>query len=519
MKVMEIMGEDKKSDVLNIKSILSNIFAYTDHKDLLEFSTVCKKWNNLINPTIHKTIALVRNRDLVWRNSISYDRTNEVYANADVVECVFNNAKYAPLVKEFKYDYKLESQRALEAFETFRFICILNIEDCGMSQSQFLGMISPLTQLQELNLSCLKIENILSEELYKESIQLPSTLKKLKLYYIRLIDNPELFIQTINSHTNLEKFSTNSNSNNDFLEPFINNYSSLLSFKFNNIELESSQSLFTIFEHNPQLISLDLGLKFLNNEIVKQISNCLINLEELELYSYGEGDMGSLPRFSQFAKIKKLNLKWYSLSNCSLNSILLSCPQLEELDLNPYTHNKKPNSVKFLNFSNPTKLRKLAINYTTLSEGAFECILSNCSQLNELEIVLSSKWKEAMKLICENCSKLEKLEICPQYEMEEEQGESFFKNFYESKFFTTNHKTKFTLISLTFYNFEFNNTKIEYFNSFIKLNSINYPSQPNIYNEFGKKNQINKGLFPGYRLLLTDCGYCYNVELKRNLIN
>jgi hypothetical protein len=45
----------------DIGSILSNIFVYTDHKDLIEFSTFCKKWSDIIIPIIHKNIKLTCN--------------------------------------------------------------------------------------------------------------------------------------------------------------------------------------------------------------------------------------------------------------------------------------------------------------------------------------------------------------------------------------------------------------------------------------------------------------------------
>jgi lysyl-tRNA synthetase class II len=36
----------QQSGVWDNKSIVSSIFSFINHKDLVEFNTVCKKWNN-----------------------------------------------------------------------------------------------------------------------------------------------------------------------------------------------------------------------------------------------------------------------------------------------------------------------------------------------------------------------------------------------------------------------------------------------------------------------------------------
>ncbi|KXN65127.1 hypothetical protein CONCODRAFT_13395 [Conidiobolus coronatus NRRL 28638] len=332
-KIVEIKNEvSRQSDIWNINPILSNILAYTDRKDLLEFNTVCKKWNQLSNPIIHKTIKLNRSWDIIKK---SHDKRLNKYGkiDADVVECISNNAKHAPFIKEFYYDYKLEPQRAIEIFETFRFISKLTIKSWEMSQDQFLGMISPLTQLQELNLEHLEIKKIVYKRLYKEVVQLPSSLKKLTLS-VKLIDNPDLFIQTINSHTNLVEFSSKSSHGFDSLEPFYKPYPSLVKFEYENQQVKSSQSLIKVFENNPQLISLKMPLGYMNNNLANLLSSYLTNLEELNLsegnsYSYDQTDINL--KFSQPTKIKKLNLSWRRLTESSVDSILLNCPHLEEL--------------------------------------------------------------------------------------------------------------------------------------------------------------------------------------------
>ncbi|KXN65619.1 hypothetical protein CONCODRAFT_12723 [Conidiobolus coronatus NRRL 28638] len=496
-----------------VKTYLQN------RKDLIKFNTVCKKWNNLTNPIIHKTIKLDSRWDAEWQWKYKKDN-NAAKINADVVECISNNAKHAHLVKEFKFNYKLNPQRAVEVFETFRSVRILTIEECDMSQDQFLGMISPLTQLQELTLSYLTIKNIIKKKTYKEAVQLPSSLKKLKLLYIILTNNPELFVQTINSHSNLVEFNTNSYPTMEFLEPFYKPYPSLLNFELDSDQPQTPLSLFTILEQNPQLASLKLSLEHWSSELVSHISTSLINLEELKL-SRNEDcvteDSEFFVKFSQPTKIKKLNLDWARLSNCSLNSILINCPHLEELDLNPCTYYKQPNSVEFLNLSNSPKLRKLAIDCDALGDGIFASVLLNSRNLNELSISLPSEWKKALKTIYEKCRKLEKLNILPPLRIHMLESDTLSQEFYETELFASNSKCKSTLMHITFIEFNVADFKAEYFKNFENLKSIKFPDQSKVsYDSLNPETEIDMGLWPGYRLLTTNIkDTIYDAELKR----
>jgi hypothetical protein len=330
-----------------------------------------------------------------------------------VVECINNNAKHVHLVKEFKFNYELNTQRTVEVFEAFRLFSILTIEHCDMSQDQFLGMISPLSQLQELNLNDIYIKNVFDNRLYNDDIQLPSSITRLMMKDIYLTDSPELFIQTINSHNNLVEFSSLSQSNYSYLKPFDKRYPSFSIFEFNNTKLESLKSLFAIFENNTQLISLKLTLKYVSSEIVNYISSYLTKLEELRFCEYNYIYIEANLRFSQPTKIKKLSLYRIIFNSCSLNSILLNCSLLEELNIYGITF-LRPDSIKF-KLSNPQKLKKLGINCDILSEGIVNSILLKCSQIKELSIVLPYKWKELIKSICDKFANLEILEISPRY--------------------------------------------------------------------------------------------------------
>ncbi|KXN65621.1 hypothetical protein CONCODRAFT_12725 [Conidiobolus coronatus NRRL 28638] len=480
-KEVKIKNEDNQQDECwNITDLLSNIFVYVDHKDLIEFNTVCKKWNYLTSPIIHKTIRLDSKPNGAGKSR--YNRINNaVKIDADVVECISNNAKHAHLVKEFKFNYKLKPQRAVEVFETFRFIVNLTIEDCDMNQEQFLGMISPLTQLKELTIKCLRIKRIVYKGVYKEVVQLPPTLKKLKMKSIYLINNPELFIEAINSHSNLVEFTSNLYTSNEFLEPFYKHYPSLLNFEFNNNELQTLQSLFTVFEHNPQLVSLKLSLKCWSSELISNINSYLINLEELKLSENGSNDTDFIVKFSIPTKIKNLNLEWNKLSNCSLNSILQNCPHLEDLTLNRSKSYTLPVSKLSINLFKPHNIKRLNIICDNISGCEFDSLLVNFPHLNELSIKLPFEWKEAIKSIYEKCNNLERLNIYSSNQVSGQELDIFYQEFYESEFFTSNSKCKSTLKHLTLHEFKAHEAKSEYFKNFEMLKSIKYPNQRKVY--------------------------------------
>jgi hypothetical protein len=464
----------QQSSIWNISSLLSNIFTYADRKDLLEFSTVCKKWNHLTNPIIHKNIKLNRNRDII-KQLYGKGLNEAAIIDAEVAECIFHNRKHAPLVKEFNFSHKLDLCTAIKVFATFRFINILTIEYCTMNQDQFLGMVSPLAQLQELTLSYLRIRNNFNDGIYNEAVQLPSSLKKLRLGHIGLIDNPELYIQTINSHNNLLEFSYLSETN-EFFEPFYKPYPSLVNFEYTNQQLQSPQHLIKIFEQNPQIATFKLSLQYWNTEYVNCICRYLINLEDLDFIQYGF-DNNDYPgfnfKFSQPTKIKKLNLERIRLSNFSLNSILENCSDLEELNLRPYVYYKQYNYISYINPYIYTKIKKLSISYDELTESVFSTLLSSCPYLNEITITLPYEWRVAMKSIYENYDNLERLEIRSPHRIHEQDKGIFLQEFYNSEFFTNIPKCKSTLTHLTLKGFNTLNSKSAHFKKFKCLKSIN----------------------------------------------
>jgi hypothetical protein len=515
-EAIEIKNEDsQKSDIWNIRSILSNIFKYVDHKDMLEFSTVCKKWNSVINPIIYNTIKLnCKSSGLFGFGNISDDSDK---FDAEVVECILNNSKYAQFVKEFMYRYELKPQRAIKFFQTFRFISNLTIGICNMSQCQFLGMITPLTQLQELTLSSLTIKNSFSERSYKEAVQLPSSLRKLSLG-VSLIDSPKLFVQTINSHSNLIMFSYSS-STNEFLEPFYKPYPSLTNFEYTNHQPQSPQLLTKFFEYNPHIATFKLSMKYWNSEHVNYINSYLPNLEELILTNFFilNADYQDINlKFPRPTKIKKLVIQEFKLSDSSLSSILLNCPHLEELNLMPCVSYNQYKSISFINHHIFTKIKILTINCDYLSKGDFKSLLLNSPQINVLNITLFHEWKEAIISICENCANLRRLSVFLSIQMREQVRRLFHQEFYKTEFFTSKAKCNSTLTHLTLNNFNALNSKSEHFKYFKSLKSILYP--PQIF--FGvasdyQDTKIDMSLWPGYRFINIKYFDGYGAEFKR----
>ncbi|KXN65966.1 hypothetical protein CONCODRAFT_12299 [Conidiobolus coronatus NRRL 28638] len=257
-KVIANIEESRQDDIWNINSIRYNIFEYMDFEDFLEFNTVCKRWNNITNPNIHKNIKLQRCEKI---KKIIHDKrlVKSAKTDAEVEMCIINNSKHAQYIKELNLSENLEPQRAIQLFETFKFIRKLTISGATMSQDQFIRMMIPLTQLQELNLSSVGIKKIVKKKFISEPSLLPQSLTKLALVHTKLYNNPELFIQTINSHTNLIEYKYISYDGANFLDPFFKNYPSLKIFEYGHQKTDYSQSLIKVFKSNAQLKTLKLS--------------------------------------------------------------------------------------------------------------------------------------------------------------------------------------------------------------------------------------------------------------------
>ncbi|KXN70408.1 hypothetical protein CONCODRAFT_7033 [Conidiobolus coronatus NRRL 28638] len=505
-KKVVVEGKDesiKHNDIWDITSILSSIFSYTEFKDLVNANSVCKKWNHITNPTIHRTFKLQRSRAI--QNKVHDKRFHKAAkTDAEVAECIANNSKFAPLVKEFKLDENLNPQRSTELFETFRFITIFTIERVGMSQDQFLAIMKSLNQIKELNLKSLSIKKIFKKRFYTKSVQLPPTLTKLTLENVYLSRNPEQFIQTINSHTNLIEFSHITYNQTGFLDPFYKNYPSLKSFKYSSQTLDNPQSLYDVVQFNPQLIALNLQLKCTDSTLISHINSYLVNLEDFNLYDsvvYNQTRSDITAKFSHPTKIKKLKVTWDKLSQCSVNSILSNCPHLEDLSLIQSRSYLSTDSIISLNIVNYSKILKLAVSVDSLNKSSFDFILLNCVNLRELHIQLPTAWKEWIDIVGTRCMGLDQLALSPTPRMNNPERESFFQELYETEFKTNTFTFMNTITKIILRSFNFNISKAEYFTNFTKLRSIKFPLQY-VRNLRMSKNQIllDKDLWPNFRL-------------------
>ncbi|KXN65704.1 hypothetical protein CONCODRAFT_12633 [Conidiobolus coronatus NRRL 28638] len=418
--------------------------------------------------------------------------------------CIANNSKHAQYIKEFKFTEKLNPQRVIQLFKTFRFITNLTIEGVSMSQDQFITMIAPLTQLKQLNLKRLNIRRIIKNRYITEPAVLPLALNKLTLYGIHLDNDAELFLQTINSHKNLVEFKFDDYNTENFLDPFFNNYPTLKAFEFKNYQVDYTQSLIMIFESNPQLISLKLELYNFNCSLISDINLNLINLQEfsfIEPNSYSQISSPIISKFSRPTKIKKLKLCWDKLNECSINSILINCPDLEELSLNTADYYQSNTSKISFSLPNSVKIKKLNISGDRYNQASLNSVLMKCSQLKELEIKLPQEWKECIKIIGLACANLEHLTIWPSGNIGGLSLDETFQELHEIEFLSSNPLYKSTLTHLTLYEYNIYDSKAEYFNNFPKLKCLEYMSQNRGRLSISDiKTSFNKDLWPNYRL-------------------
>jgi hypothetical protein len=493
----------KCNDIWNIVPILSSVFSYAEFKDLVNANSVCKKWNHITNPIIHKTLKMQRSKAI--QNKVHDKRFHKAAkTDAEVAECIATNLKFAPLIREFKFNENLNPERSTELFETFRFITTLTIERVEMSQDQFLAIIKSLNQIKELNLKSLSIKKIFKKRFYTKTVQLPPTLIKLTLENVYLTRNPELFIQSINSHSNLVEFSHKTYNQTGFLDPFYKNYPSLKSFSYSNQTLDNPQSLYNVVQFNPQLTTLNIQLKCIDSALINHINSYLTNLKDLDLYDlvvYNQTRSDITAKFSHPTKIKKLKVTWDKLSQCSVNSILSNCPHLEDLSLIQCRSYLSSDSIISLNIIDHSKILKLAISVDSLDKSLLDSILLNCINLSELDIQLPIYWKEWINVIGERCMGLDYLTLSPTARMSNLERESFFQELYETEFKTSALTFMNTITKIVLRNFNFHNSKADYFANFLKLKTIEFPFQY-IRNLGRSKNQfhLDKNLWPNFKL-------------------
>jgi hypothetical protein len=475
------------SEIWNIAPIMSTIFDYSDSKDLIKFNTVCKKWNLLTAPIIYKSIKLLRNQSVKRRDNEG--NINDEKIDTEVGECITNNSKYSHYVKVLDFCEAIKPRRAIEFLETFKYLTTLHIRNVEISQDQFLCMVKPLDKLEELTLTVVTIKKIVKNRLYKESIQLPKTLTKLYLIELRLVGNTKLFNNTINSHSNLKQFVLDYSDESKFLTPFYECYPSLKQFSYGCGNTETHQPLTKIIESNPQITNLKLDSCPLNS-LMEPISKYLINLQEFGFYNPAYNEPDSQYRFTQPIKIKKLKVTSSLDSSAWWNSLLKLCPDLEEFNYCPLGVSASRDLS--ITIEKPTKIKKLRVHCKDINKFTLDSILLNCPHLKELDIVFPNEWKGYFDMVAQRCTNLEKLTLyshCNLYNQEE----------YNSLKCLSTASFKNTLTSLTLNNLNFccsaNSLHLRSYSNlkFVKLQIANRG-----YSKRGSVAPFNEDFWPDY---------------------
>ncbi|KXN65803.1 hypothetical protein CONCODRAFT_12508 [Conidiobolus coronatus NRRL 28638] len=335
------------------------------------------------------------------------------------------------------------------------------------------------------------------KRLYKESIQLPQTLIKLSIFDLKLVGNPELFVQTINSHSSLKGFIFNSCDESSFLTPFFTRYPSLESFKYNNRKSKNHQHLIKVFESNPQILILKLDCSLLGS-LASHIGLNLSNLKEFEL----SGSLNFVPDnayvFSQTIKINKLKLTVRVLTSSLLNSLLQSCSELEEFIYEPGgLFSLKNMSVKV---EKPTKIKKLRISKDIFDESSFNSIILNCPYLEDIDIVFPGKWEGYRDIISQRCANLKSLTLY-----------NFIENvchieYTSLEFLSRNCSFKNTLTKLTLENFPFGAINSVHLQDYSNLKAIKFQSYHIDYEKNIDEVLSNNDLWPN----------CLKIPIREN---
>jgi hypothetical protein len=451
------------NDIWNLGFIMSEIFSYLDYRDLVEFNTACKKWNQLTYSRIHKGIKIFsdkyienRARDSSLYNVYNIDREAE--------KCINNNAKYSQLIKEFTLSVNLFPKRLTQFFETFKHLKLLTINNVKMTEEQFVNVVKPLTRLEELKFEFTTITEIVRKSIYRQPFQLPSTMKKLAIKGKCFEGNADQFIETINSHSNLTEFTVTSGDNEIFLTPFLNHYPSLKVLEYQVESTENYEVLYDIFESNPQITVLRLGLKYLDDDFFSNVQDNLADLEELCLNK-------------QFASTQ-------------FDSDIIQI------------------------FTMPTKIKKLELFIDNMSQISLDLIIKNCPELTDLKAQFPKDWRNLTNAIGAKCTKLERLTLLSHMGLGRSEMQKFHQELYEEEFLTKERRYKDTINELTLSYFNFIDSKVEYFEQFTKLEKLKFLNQIG-YGRSSTKIDPKIPLWPNYKVKTVNNDRIIDVELEK----
>jgi hypothetical protein len=319
----------------NNPQLLVKIFNFLDIKNLLKFSTVCKKWNKLINPLINKRLRLLRPNYI----SSGYHDPNlsrDEQFLEEVGECIRVKGKYSNHIREFKLNKRMSVDLSIDFFETFCKLTKLHVDNIKLSQDLLINCIKPLVNLKTLDLSKLKITESPNNRFQLEAIKLPDSLTKLYLTEVQFLGDPQLALETLNSHSNLMEFRIEVTNIPELLTPLKQNYPTLQKLLicdgcYQNFIINSDE----VIKNNEQLLELEIHSIAISTSLMNLINEKLIKLKVLILnrilttYSDHSEDF----MFTKFTQLEKLIIYWYGLEPASIDSILTHSPMLSDLQI------------------------------------------------------------------------------------------------------------------------------------------------------------------------------------------
>ncbi|KXN68329.1 hypothetical protein CONCODRAFT_9443 [Conidiobolus coronatus NRRL 28638] len=223
---------------------------------------------------------------------------------------------------------------------------------------------------------------------------------------------------------------------------------------------------------------------------MEPISKYLTNLKDFEFYNPIYTGPSYIYHFTQPIKIKKLKLASSLDSSTWLSSLLKNCPELEEFNYSPPSGFIDSNLA--LTFDKPAKIKKLTIDCQDLNRSTLDSILLNCPHLKELDIIFPNEWKPYSDIVLQRCTNLEHLTLHSRYSLPSQEE-------YNSLKFLSTSSFKNTLISLTLNNLNFccsaNSLHLKDYSN-LKFVKLQIPNRG--YGKWGSVAPFNEDFWSGY---------------------
>lgn len=148
---------------------------------------------------------------------------------------------------------------------------------------------------------------------------------------------------------------------------------------------------------------------------------------------------------------------------------MLNYPQLEELFLEIKKFSESESPSLYYNLAKLAKIKKLKITYDNLKEPLLDSILYSCPHLENLDVKFPSEWESFVEAIAQRCNSLEHLTIRSFHQGIGLDKNSDFEEYNNLKFLSRKFKFVNNLTSLTLSNFSFKDTDSIYLKNYINL--------------------------------------------------